>query len=182
MAGEADQTLLTTSDTAATDAKTISGAESDTVVASSSSIVAAEKIVMKHVPILYNYWKKSMVIEADRAAYHATSWLLGGVESSISDLEFPMVDNNTIVCFKSHLIDGPSLPLSKFLVSILNFLRCELVHLNPNAIAVLNYFTMLCKCWLKIPPDTSLFWYFYGPARYDKHVFSGIGLLLRRHH
>jgi hypothetical protein len=69
-----------------------------------------------------------------------------------------MVDNITIVCFESHLISGLSLSPSKFLVSILNFLRCELVHLNSNAITALNCFAMLCECWLRVAPDTSLLW------------------------
>jgi hypothetical protein len=90
-----------------------------------------------------------------------------------------MVDNSTIVCFESHLIVVFDLPPSKFPVSILNFLGCELVHLNLNAIAALSFFTMLCECWLGIAPDTSLFWYFYSPARFDKTMYSGIGLLLR---
>jgi hypothetical protein len=107
--------------------------------------------------MLYRYWKKSTVTKADRVAYHAAGWLPGRVESSISDLEFPTVDNSTIVCFESHLIARLGLPPSKFLISILNFLRCELVHLNSNAIAALSYFTMLCECWLEIAPDTSLF-------------------------
>jgi hypothetical protein len=48
-------------------------------------------------------------------------------------------------------------PPSKFLVAVINFLVCELVHLNPNAIVTLSYFTMLCECWLGIALDTSLF-------------------------
>jgi hypothetical protein len=92
-----------------------------------------------------------------------------------------MVDNNTIVCFESHHITGIDLPPSKFLISIMNFLRCELVHLNLNAIAALSCFTMLCECWLGVAPDTSLFWYFYGPAQYDKQVFFRIRLSLHRH-
>jgi hypothetical protein len=123
-----------------------------------------------------------MVTEADLATYHATSWLPGGVLSCTSNLEFPMIDNTVINDFESHLIAGLGLSPSKFLVSILNFLRCELVHLNLNAIATLNCFSMLCECWLGFPPDTSLFWYFYSPAQYDKQVFSEIGLLLRYHH
>jgi hypothetical protein len=181
MAGETDQTLLTAGDTTATDAKTVSSAESDTIAVSSSSNVATEKIAEKDVPMLTDYWKKSIVTEADRATYHTVGWLSSGVESSISDLEFPTVDNTTIVCFESHLIAGLGLSPSKFLVSILNFLRCELVHLNQNVIAALNCFTMLCECWLAIPPDTNLFWYFYGLAWYDKHVFSRIRLTLCRH-
>jgi hypothetical protein len=114
----------------------------------------------KDIPTLQDCWKKSMVTEADRAASHAAGWLLGGVVSTIFALEFPMVDNTTIVCFESHLIAGLGLPPSKFLICILNILRCELVHLNPNAIIVLSYFTMLCECWLGIAPNTSLFLYF----------------------
>jgi hypothetical protein len=52
---------------------------------------------------------------------------------------------------------GLGLPPSKFLVSVLNYIGCELVHLHPNTISALSYFSMLCECWLDIPPDTSLF-------------------------
>jgi hypothetical protein len=122
------------------------------------------------------------VTEADFAAYHTVGWLPGGVISSTSDLEFLTVGQTTTVCFESHLIAELDLPPSKFLVSILNFLRCKLVHLNPNAIAALSCFSMLCEWCLGIPPDTSLFWYFYSPTPYDKQVFSKIGLSLCRPH
>jgi hypothetical protein len=108
----------------------------------------------KDIPTLQDYLKKSTVIEVDLFAYHATGWLPGGVISSTFDLEFLTVDNTTIVCFESHLIAGLGLSPSNFLVSILNFLRCESVHLNSNAIAALRCFTMLCECWLGIAPDT----------------------------
>jgi hypothetical protein len=182
MSSETDQTSLTAGDVATIDAKMVSGAESDTAAASSSSNVATEKIAKKDVLMLTDYWKKSTVTEADHAAYHAADWLLGGVQSSISDLEFPMVDSTTVVCIKSHLIAGLDLPPRKFLVSILKFLGCELVHLNLNVITALSCFIMLCKCWLGIPPYTSLFWYFYSSSWYDKHVFSGIGLSLHHQH
>jgi hypothetical protein len=112
---------------------------------------------------------------------HAAGWLPGRVISSISDIEFLTVENTTIVYFESHLVVGLGLPPSKFLISILNFLGCELVNLNPNDITALSCFTMLCECWLEISPATSFFSYFFGLARYDKHVLSGIGLLLCRH-
>jgi hypothetical protein len=182
MAGEADQTLLAVGDAAASESQVAFGVESDIAPASSSSNAATQMITKKSIPMLYEYWKKSTVTEVDVAAYHATGWLPGGVISSASDLEFLTIDQIVIVYFESHLIIGLGLPPSKFLVSILNFLRCELVHLNPNAIVALNCFSMLCECWLEIAPDTSLFWYLYSPARYDKHFFSEIGLLLCRHH
>jgi hypothetical protein len=63
----------------------------------------------------------------------------------------------------------------------MNFLGCELVHFNLNAIIALSCFTMLCEYWLEIVTNTSLFWYFYSSTRYNKVVYSGIGLSLRRH-
>jgi hypothetical protein len=38
---------------------------------------------------------------------------------------------------------------------------------------------MLCERWLGIPLDTSIFLYYYSPARYTKTIFGGIGLSLR---
>jgi hypothetical protein len=182
LASDNDHTLLTADDVVTSYAKANSGAESDTTLASSSSNATTRNIVKKDVPMLQDYKKKSMVTEVDLAAYYTTGQLLGGVISSSSDLGFLTIDNTTIICFESHLIARLGLPPSMFLLSILNFLRCELVHLNPNAITALSCFIMMCECWLRIDPDTTLFWYFYGPAQYDKHVISGIGLSLRHHH
>jgi hypothetical protein len=72
------------------------------------------------------------------------------------------------------------LPLSKFIFFILNFIGCELVHLNLNNITTLSCFSMLCECWLDVPHDTSLFWYFYSLTCYEHMVFSGIGIMLHR--
>jgi hypothetical protein len=64
----------------------------------------------------------------------------------------------------------------------MNYLGCELVHFNPNTIAALSCFTILCEYWLGITPDTSLFCYYYSLTRYDKVVYHRIGLSLHRHH
>jgi hypothetical protein len=87
-----------------------------------------------------------------------------------------------VVCFESHLVAGLGLPPNKFLMAIMNFLGCERVNINPNAIAALSSFTMLCECWQGITPDSSLFWYFYSLVRYNKVVYSRIGLSLRHDH
>jgi hypothetical protein len=63
-------------------------------------------------------------------AYHTVGWLPGGVISSTTDLEFLTIDKTIIICSESHLMAGLGLPPSKFLVFILNYHRCELVHLN----------------------------------------------------
>jgi hypothetical protein len=72
-------------------------------------------------------------------------------------VEYLTVDDTTMVCFESHLVAGLGLPPSKFLVAVMSHLGCELFHFNSNAIAALSYFMMLCKCWLGIALDTSLF-------------------------
>jgi hypothetical protein len=95
-------------------------------------------------------------------------------------VKYPIVDGTTMVCFESHLVTGLGLSPSKFLVAVMNHLEFELVHFSSNTIAALSYFTILCECWLGITLDTNLFWYFYFLARYEKVVFSGIGLSLRR--
>jgi hypothetical protein len=62
----------------------------------------------------------------------------------------------------------------------MNYLGCSLVHLNSNAVSALSNFVIPCECSLGIPPDTSLFWYYYSPARYTKTIFGGIGFSLHR--
>jgi hypothetical protein len=146
MAGEADQTLHATGEIIIDDTKTASRVESNILAASSSSNAAIEKMANKDTPMLSDYWKKSTVTEADRSAYHTTGWVGGALESFSPEVDIPTVDNSTVVYFESHLIARLGLPPSKSLVSIMNFLRCELVHLNPNAIAALCCFTMLCEC------------------------------------
>jgi hypothetical protein len=106
---------------------------------------------------------------------------MGNLISSIPEVDVPTTHDSTMVCFESHLVTGLGLPPNKFLVAIMNFLGCELVHFNSNAIATLSCFTMLCECWLGIMPDTSLFWYFYSPAWYNKVIYSEISLSLCCH-
>jgi hypothetical protein len=97
--------------------------------------------------------------------------------STDTEVDFLTIHGSTVVCFESHLIAGHNLPPSRFLFAIMNFLGCELVHFNPNTITAFNCFSMSCDCWLGIPPNTSLFWYFYSPTRYNIPqilVYSGI--------
>jgi hypothetical protein len=101
--------------------------------------------------------------------------------STVPEVDVPTTHGSTVVCFESHLIAGLCLPPIKFLIAIMNFLCCELVHFNPNAIIALSCFSMLCEWWLGIPPDTSLFWYSYSPARYNKAAYFVIGLSLHPH-
>jgi hypothetical protein len=131
--------------------------ESAAPTTSSSPTPAAIKMVDGKVPTMVEFFKKTIVTKEERKGYHDLGWVPGHLMSSISEVEFPTVDDSNVMCFESHLIAGLGLPPSKFLVTIMSNLGCGLVHFNPNAIAVLSCFAMLCECWLGIELDTSLF-------------------------
>ena len=116
------------------------------------------------IPELADFFKKTIVTEADRQAYHDLGWLSGNLISFIPEVDVPTIERSTVLCFECLLAAGLGLPPSKFLSSIMSYLGCSLVHLNANAVSALSSFTMLCECWLGIPPDTSLFWYYCSPA------------------
>jgi hypothetical protein len=181
MAGEADQNPPVTTELADGGNKSNSGMESDAPSTSSFATMAVINMADNQIPEISDYYKKSNVTEANRQAYHDFDWLAGNMISSIPEVDVPTTHGSTVVCFESHLVVGLGLPPSKFLVAIMYFLGCEPVHFNPNAIATLSCSTMLCECWLGIALDTSLFYYFYSLARYNKVVYSGIVLSLRRH-
>jgi hypothetical protein len=156
-----------------------SGAESTMMAASSSPTHGTTKMVEGEIPELTDFFKKMTVIEDNRRVYHDHGWLTVNLVSLIPEVDVPTVEGSTILCFESQLAAGVGLPPSKFLSSIMNYLGCSLVHLNANAIFALSSCVMLCECWLEIPPDTNLFWYYYSPARYNKTIFGGIGISLR---
>jgi hypothetical protein len=111
-----------------------------------------------------DFLKKTIVTEEERLAYHSFDCLTGNLISMILEIDVPTVHDSTTIYFESYLIAGLGLMSNKFLSSIMNFLDCELVHFNPNAISALSCFAILCECWLGTTPDTSLFWYFYSPV------------------
>jgi hypothetical protein len=122
-----------------------SGAESVAVTASSPTRGIAQ-IAKGEIPELSDFLKKTSVTDGERQAYHERGWLTGNVISSIPEVHVPTVEGSTAICFESHLIAGLGLPPSKFLVTIMGYLNCELIHFNPNAISALSTFVMLCEC------------------------------------
>jgi hypothetical protein len=126
---------------------------------SSSPTLGTIKMADRKVQEMSDFFKKTTVIEEERHAYHDFSWLTGNLISIIHEVDVPTIHDSTILCFESYFTTGLGLPPSKFLSAIMNILGCELVHFNPNVIAALSCFSMLCECWLGIALDTSLFWY-----------------------
>jgi hypothetical protein len=157
MAGETDRILRVADEAIINESKSDFGTKSDVPTMSSSSNMAVANMADKTTPELVNYWKRMTVTEADRKAYNSFDWLNGGLKSSVPIVEYLTVDGTNVVCFESHLVPGLGLLPSKFLVAVMTHLGCELVHFNPNVIAALSCFIMLCECWLGIVSDTIIF-------------------------
>jgi hypothetical protein len=143
------------------------------MVASSSPTCGTTKMADGEILELTDFFKKMTVTEDDRRAYHDRGWLAGNLVSFIPEIDVPTVKSSTILCFESQLAAGLGHPPSKFLCSIMNYLGYSLVYLNANVVSALSSFVMLCECWLRIPPDTNLFWYYYSPAQYTKTIYEG---------
>jgi hypothetical protein len=116
------------------------------MASSSSPTRGTTKMVEGEISELTDFFKKTTVIEDDRRAYHDRGWLTGNLVSFIPEVDVPTVEGSTILCFESQLAARLRLLLSKFLSSIMNYLRCSLVHLNANAIFALSSFVILCEC------------------------------------
>jgi hypothetical protein len=156
MSGKADQTSNIADVVVVADTKSAIGVECETP-STSSSTMADQAMARKEIPPLYEYWKVPTVDDKDIAAYHDVGWLSGVLVCNPSTMDSPTIDRTNIVCFELHLMCGHELPPSKFLISIMNYLGCELVHLYPNAIVTLSCFSKLGECWLDIPSDINLF-------------------------
>jgi hypothetical protein len=135
--------------------------ESAAMVASSLTR-GATRMMAGEIPELTDFFKKTTVTEDDRRVYHDRGWLTDNLVSFIPEVDVPTIEGSTIICFESQLAAGIGLPPSKFLSSIMNNLGCSVVHLNSNVVLALSSFLMMCECWLGIPLDTSLFWYYYS--------------------
>jgi hypothetical protein len=146
MTGDANQAYNIASDVTASSSQSVAGAEGKAASSTSSSTIANQAIANKEVPLLYQYWKASTVTDNDICAYHTAGWLPGVFLCTLTTLDFPTINQTNIVCFESHLICGLGLSPSKFLVSILNYVGCELVYLYPNIVSALSWFSMLCEC------------------------------------
>jgi hypothetical protein len=163
------------------DAKNDSGPERIVRVTSSSPTRGAALMANGMIPEMPNFFKKMIVTDTECQGYHDLDWLTGSLLSFIPEVDVPTVDSSIVLCFESHLTARLGLPPSKFLISITNFLGCSLIHFNPNALATLSSFTMLCECWLGIPPDSNFFWYYYSLTCYNQMIYGWIGLSLWCH-
>jgi hypothetical protein len=134
-----------------------SEAESTAMTTSISPTHGVSMMAKGEIPELTKFFKKTSISEEELQGYHRLGWLTGNVLSVVPEVDVLTIHGSSVLCFESHLLVGLGLPPSKFLAAIMNYLSCSLVHFNANAITALSSFVMLCKCWLGIPPDSSMF-------------------------
>jgi hypothetical protein len=155
------------------DARSDSGAESTAMTTSSFLTHDVSLMAKGEIPDLTDFFKKTTVTEEECQSFHDSGWLSGSV-ITIPEVDVPTVDGLNVLYFESQLLARLGLPPSKFLAAIMNYLCYSLVHFNANALAGLCSFVMLCECWLRIPPDSSLFCYYYSTSKYAKFIYGGI--------
>jgi hypothetical protein len=60
----------------------------------------------RKVPEMSDFFKKTIITEEDRLAYHRFDWLTDNLLSMIHEVDVPIVHESTIVCFESYLLAG----------------------------------------------------------------------------
>ncbi|TVU41266.1 hypothetical protein EJB05_14769, partial [Eragrostis curvula] len=89
-------------------------------------------------------------------------------------------DTTEIPVFESHLICGFNLPPSKFLERVCKYYSIELLHLKPQAIALLSILSTLCECWLGTAPSLDLWWVYHEPRYYSSGLVGCVNFNVRK--
>jgi hypothetical protein len=79
-----------------------SGVESAAMTASSPTR-GVTRMAVGEISELTDFFKKAIVTEDDRRAYHDRRWLTGNLISFIRDVDVPTIEDSTIICFESQL-------------------------------------------------------------------------------
>jgi hypothetical protein len=80
-----------------------SATESAAMVTSSSPTRGVIKMDDGEILELADFFKKTIVTEADRQAYHDLGWLSGNLISFIPEVDVPTVEGSTVLCFECQL-------------------------------------------------------------------------------
>jgi hypothetical protein len=103
-----------------------SAMESAAMATSSSPTRGVIKMDDGEIPELADFFKKTIVTEADRKAYHDLDWLSGNLIFFIPEVYVPTIEGSTILSFECQLAAGLGLPPSKFLSSVMSYLsQCK---------------------------------------------------------
>jgi hypothetical protein len=73
--------------------------ESAAMVTSSSPTRGVIKMDEGEIPELADFFKKTIITETDRQAYHDLGWLFGNLISFIPEVDVPTVEGSTVLYF-----------------------------------------------------------------------------------
>jgi hypothetical protein len=83
-----------------------SATESTVMVTSSSLTRGVIKMDDREIPEFADFFKKTIITEADCKAYHNLGWLSGNLISFIPEADVPTVESSTVLCFECQLVAG----------------------------------------------------------------------------
>jgi hypothetical protein len=93
-------------------------------------------------------------------------------------------NTNEIMVLSSFFQRGFDLPC-EFHPNLLYYYKIELVHLNPNLILQITIFVHLCKCYLVVHPNFSLFKHYfflkYQPSATKWKIKGGVSIQTHPH-
>ena len=77
----------------------------------------------------------------------------------------PAPENDERILFTTHVDRGLSFPPSEFFLEVLNYYQVQLHNLPPNSVLEICSFVALSEGYLRIKPNLTLFWYFFGTRK-----------------
>ncbi|TVU49213.1 hypothetical protein EJB05_00511, partial [Eragrostis curvula] len=132
-------------------------------------------------PNLADYWKAGEIDEAYIEVLRQSGCISDFVIAKENKGDFVFsFDTTEVALLESHLICGFNLPPSHFLERVCKFYKIELVHLKPQAIALMSLFTVLCECWLGTALSLDLWRVCHEPFFYGKEGVVGCVSFNRR--
>jgi hypothetical protein len=102
MAVETAHDLPITNKPTSDDAQSDSRVESTAPATFSSPTQATTKMMDRQAPEMSDFFKKTIITEEERLAYHRFDWLTDNLLSTISEVDVPTVHDSTIVYFESY--------------------------------------------------------------------------------
>ncbi|TVU30424.1 hypothetical protein EJB05_22048, partial [Eragrostis curvula] len=154
----------------------------DDATSSNGSPTKAQRMMdAGEIPESVDYWKPGEIDEAFIQVLRKTGWISDLVitKENKGDMCFSF-DTTEISVFESHMICGFNLPPSKFLERVCKFYKIELIHLKPQAVALLSLFSTLCECWLGTAPSLDLWRVYHEPCYYSSGLVGCVSFNRRR--
>ncbi|TVU15212.1 hypothetical protein EJB05_38720, partial [Eragrostis curvula] len=133
------------------------------------------------IPESMDHWKPGEIDEKYIAELRSIGWISDFVvtQENKGSMCFSF-DTTEIPVFESHLMCGFNLPPSDFLERVCKYYNIELIHLKPQAIALLSIFSTLCECWLGTACSLDLWRVYHEPRYYSSGLVGCVSFNLQK--